>query len=1716
MDTTATSGLNLDKDPALDRELIKFAESFAPVINNWVYMGSSETGTIISYLNRISLLRKILLGGIEELTPYEKSVFVSYKERLEQVLSETGTDLPVYLEILNRALAQPATRLLAANLIMLGSNNFTSVLLRMPRERAIQVIDKIYIIEKWNIETAFSGLEDKSIRISLYSDEPQVWADYIDFAYYLATEGETRTFLKLLDNDADVNVALKSGGWDVHMGLLPHIPAYRMFELTKTIVTKLTRIKKFFLVHGDLKEALFGTRAYSVEEINNLCDLILWLAEQDKLDVFINYTKLPKGEKRTADLGSIERLDASGSTPFTNEDKLRFMSEAISSAPRMSHLIRPTSKKQLNYSKDLLEFYTLNKYVFEPYLPRIIDFLSRDSTLDVSLNMWAKAYAYALSLDVSRISADMVALLLATIHSPTPTPTPIPSQTPKHSAADIFPARMPRLLQQEIPISQDNFQEFIDHYKNTLAQRAELVDGLDISILKKVLSKPFGYKSLSPEAFDRVTYIVRLIGNDSEKYDLPKLVNAAILGKEVLLKIEDLEPYIAKLAPTTEKEFESILGVSKHDIYNLEERVIWSADLAPRLTKIKNSLHIITGQRIITSRRLGNLVVDILQLGLDDRLNNVALWIESLTGTSNGIELSKLIRGLNIPLDIREITFYSEVMEILSQSQIDRVLPIVRACQTYIGAFPSADILRRLLSVDPNSASSVVNIFTSVMSMNSIEPLQASQSDYEEELSDQNLDLKYIGSIWRRLGLGLDDQFTISMLPVNSIKKLAAFLRDYHRELLRLPDEQRRGLIASFYKSDNSLDILHEVDVYPTKNNRQSVLIAMISMSQMVSLSPEQRLKFIEFISLHGTVISVLSSAEVTVLAESFNIDIKIIERNISFLNKCKEDLGDSTDAPQIIKLILKSFDDISSIIGPARDNLSTTLVKYVEGLSMLSAAEFRKFIRVFNVDSDILANGLVFLERVYNSYEETKDRYVFSEAIKRFEVIARKKGENDIDICFKLIKAIRTSGSVLPLLDDFLTEETEIDINAVNEYIALQEDIASSNSEDLVFLNSRGNLMSSVMSVTGKSLLESISAVREVLKIFKNSLGVPPVFLYFYAYFKLGTTRKAIATYSKELTAPEQEDKIILFDLMKSFLLSGERKILNLVSFISRLPDDLMNDMESDENRYFLHLIGSLIEILDQIKQDDEPSLLPTLKRIKELNRDEMVAFKQDLFKAAFGVFEQIGINSAEELLVYIDNKNTEADDRNRKLEAAWTTGGFALGEGWLTKGVPPGYFEIFLKHGITAPEFLGAAEAGSNMTPKDVDTTMLTSDVTLNNILAINSRYGDLILLIPPESYRLPDKESGLEYERLHLIHTPVVSDSHYGIRNAMDIGNVAGLLLKDSAAAGQLNIIKQLLVSANRYIPVLNEKQQIVFSYKDFLALKAQNEPKVSTVNLNSDIKQRIDTNTKARIAVNQSIRSALTKLFNTRGLSAEIFDDRKLLTSADQVVLLNTGSSGRGTQLPGESDHDFVCNMSKVNIQLMQANIAELVSHIDPEAVVTDTFNRKGGEFQCKIDSPLFGDIDLMFSNYSTKLDKSTGEYLQAQYERVQIEQGQEAFESVIANVVAAKKLLGKLYKKAEGGITGVGVELWILQNEGNLNKAIESFLDVAYDQTGKLIPLADFKAAYPLVDPAQNMLGLGHDDYIQLLSEPTYMAITEKLKNSRGGGGDMVIDLYLSD
>ena len=168
--------------------------------------------------------------------------------------------------------------------------------------------------------------------------------------------------------------------------------------------------------------------------------------------------------------------------------------------------------------------------------------------------------------------------------------------------------------------------------------------------------------------------------------------------------------------------------------------------------------------------------------------------------------------------------------------------------------------------------------------------------------------------------------------------------------------------------------------------------------------------------------------------------------------------------------------------------------------------------------------------------------------------------------------------------------------------------------------------------------------------------------------------------------------------------------------------------------------------------------------------------------------------------------------------------------------------------------------------------------------------------------------------------------------------------------------------------------------------------------------------------------------------------------------NSVELYSTGSTSRNTNIPYDSDFDFLLRIDRETYYDEQ-KLNKLKSKFKEKMGLKDGFGGKVvGTIQNQEGNLL--EIEISFVPRTDKLDYSTDKALNERLSNIQ-EQYPGQYQDVIANIVFAKKLLKEkhVYKTArsdttQGGMGGVGIENWILQHGGSFYDASVSFLEAA--------------------------------------------------------------------
>ena len=305
-----------------------------------------------------------------------------------------------------------------------------------------------------------------------------------------------------------------------------------------------------------------------------------------------------------------------------------------------------------------------------------------------------------------------------------------------------------------------------------------------------------------------------------------------------------------------------------------------------------------------------------------------------------------------------------------------------------------------------------------------------------------------------------------------------------------------------------------------------------------------------------------------------------------------------------------------------------------------------------------------------------------------------------------------------------------------------------------------------------------------------------------------------------------------------------------------------------------------------------------------------------------------------------------------------------------------------------------------------------------------------------------------------------------------------------------------LKMLLAKKGIYKPVYDFTGKLVFTKKEYDTIRSKLDgiSRYKTITeeekaypladtsllyfpgieeLATEMQQDRSKQQEKRKIITDKIKEILVSSLGATQINDTILND----LSQGNIDLLETGSTSRGTNVPGDADYDFMTRVGRNDLNNTDAVIRDLNSLFSPQTNISHDNRFRGKDIKLDgIEEPI--DIDISFTQKRDKVDYSTDTCLSDLLRTIEKEYP-EQFPLVKANIVYAKKILkaGKAYKsrrssEAEGGLGGIGVEYWILQNGGSLINAVNSFLAQAV-KDGNIIPYEEFKDKYQVWDFGKN-------------------------------------------
>ena len=612
---------------------------------------------------------------------------------------------------------------------------------------------------------------------------------------------------------------------------------------------------------------------------------------------------------------------------------------------------------------------------------------------------------------------------------------------------------------------------------------------------------------------------------------------------------------------------------------------------------------------------------------------------------------------------------------------------------------------------------------------------------------------------------------------------------------------------------------------------------------------------------------------------------------------------------------------------------------------------------------------------------------------------------------------------------------------------------------------------------------------------------------------------------------------KVIVFsDLIQSSFGSNNRSInayLKNIEFGSKLYEsiksgqiqfDTLGEAEMKELTTFYNHLATLYNNTMKAKKGNDTFtstgyvLTDILELSKKLSPDGTLDYNlADRVIRMFCGFT--GIDTLEQAKEYVARKVKTADSRNREAsnsDMILEKGDFIKGIGDIT------YLRNILQNGSVSKEYLGSS-AGSDATPLDTDVSMImSSDGAISEKMNATaaSGYGPIWFVLKNDDRFMTTRTSSetLEEKRdmskMEVFYTGVLGQDHYGIRTGFASSEINYIVMDNYDPRVGLEIAMN-----GFYIPVANKEGKIIFTPKSYDELRAkmsglsyfEENNYIFSKNLITEeteyFAQQIEQSNLEVQAKREKINSVIKKSLEDLGLCLKTNIDGDLTEGF--VELIDTGSTGRGTNKPGDGDFDFMMRLDKTILsnparlnELKQTILRDLGKENSSELTGTGDFRLKS----VPIDTDMSVDIDITFTEKTDKVSYSTDMALQDRLATIQ-KNDPEKYKYVVANILLAKQVLKKaeVYKPnrgeiPQGGLGGVGIENWILQNGGSFIDASKSFVEAAEGKS-----FSDFQSTYQIWDFGDNHLaerrGLySHDNFVtNNMSEVGYQKMVQVLK-----------------
>lgn len=783
---------------------------------------------------------------------------------------------------------------------------------------------------------------------------------------------------------------------------------------------------------------------------------------------------------------------------------------------------------------------------------------------------------------------------------------------------------------------------------------------------------------------------------------------------------------------------------------------------------------------------------------------------------------------------------------------------------------------------------------------------------------------------------------------------------------------------------------------------------------------------------------------------------------------------------------------------------------------------------------SDIDKNGIL-LSSLYSSkmFDLVLNLLLFD-----YQIIKTDLSKKQLQV-LKMYSSI-SSFKLRNKFESYVIEHSELNIGQISDVAGIFDKISKSNSLEIKKLE--GEIVDALL-----QLDDPIGKFNQIEDIFlKNNL---PTVGKVYKVFEIMHPDFNGFNFSNDKVSPDLKSKsnngreiIVFADLIKSFMGSNNRSMINYLNSLE-LGNKLFIEV-SESRLSYEQLSNEQIEVLQEFVSHLN-TLYNNTKKGKNGDNKELtgniiddIRFLKTLFsmdgKLEYDLPDRIikmychfaGIDTLEQAKQYIKRKVQEADSRGRMYAESV----FTLEEGDFVKGIGGiEYLGNILQNGSNSKEYLGSS-SGSDATPLDTDLCIVLENGTINQCIynTVTDRYGPIYFVLKNRDNRftitrrspkekIQSIDTKLDLTKLEAFYTGVIGNGeHYGIRTGFASSEIDYIVVNSYDDRIGLEIAMN-----GFYIPVVDRQGKLVFSTDEYDKLRSKMnglsyygmgefilDSSISsmTSELEGIVKgisdNRNETHKKAYL-IDSCIRLGLGNM----GLSLT----HKIDLLPNSAVLFNTGSTGRYTNLPGDGDFDLMMQVDNViydnpsKMNELRNNIIIALGGNPSDVLVVGNDIREFKTIVTDSDGKEYPvEIDITFTHKTDKTEYASDVCVSDRLNNISSD---EDCNLVKANVILAKKLLKELgaYKpsrkdKTQGGMGGIGVENWILQNGGTLYSAAKSFLECA----DKCSSFDEFVSKYKLYNFGINHMAdkrgfYPHDNYIENMNGTGYEKMKQGLK-----------------